>query len=220
MILDLRDTKVFEKALNYPAICVMEKRVPQETYHFPASRVFAEPLNNNTEDLLKEARGLLNRVESSSSYEVGPCVEAFPESNQHLEEDGWLLMPTSEREVFDALGQAASHRLKDLTVTEGSVFEGLSTGADDVMVLQLLEVKDSTLIVRPRGAGRNGIPERVEIEKDILRRWYYGHDVERSFMSWEGWYVIWPYVDVEGTIQLSRIHWHSSTSLTLTELRQ
>ena len=202
MILDLRDTKVFEKALNYPAICVVEKRVPQETYHFPASRAFAQASTGDIAPLLNEARELLSRVESGGLHEVGACMEAFPTSSQHLEEDGWLLMPASEREAFDALGRAASHRLGDLTLTEGSVFEGLSTGADDVMVLQLLQVRDSTLIVRPRGAGRNGVPERVEIEKDILRRWYYGRDVERWFMPWEGWYVIWPYVDVEGTIQL------------------
>jgi len=201
-LLDLRDTKVFEKALNYPAICVVEKSVPQEAYQFLASRAFAEPSRGNSEDVLQEAKKLLSRVEGGSLYEVGACVEAFPESSQHLEEDGWLLMPASEREAFDALGQASSHRLQDLTLTEGSVFEGLSTGADDVMVLQLLQVTDSTLVVRPRGAGRNGVAERVEIEKDILRHWYYGRDVERWFMPWEGWYVIWPYVDLEGVAQL------------------
>jgi len=202
MILDLRDSRVFEKALNYPAICVMEKTVSQETYQFPASRVFAEPSTGNTEELLREARQLLTRVESGSLYEVGACVEAFLESSQHLAEDSWLPMPASEREVFNVLGQVSSHLLQDITLTEGSVFEGLSTGADDVLVVQLLQVRDSTVVVRPRGAGRNGVAERVEIEKEILRRWYYGRDVERWFIPWEGWYVIWPYVDLEGVIQL------------------
>ena len=196
-LLDLRDTKVFEKALNYPAICVVEKGAPQETYHFPASRAFAEPSTDNIEGLLQEARELLSRVESGGLHVVGTCIDAFPASSQHLEEDGWLLMPALEGEVFDILAGAGSRPLEELTLTRSGGFQGYATGLDDVFVLRAENESGEVLRLIPHGGG-----EPVEIERALLRPWLFGKDVERWYVDWADWYVLFPYVEIEGRYQL------------------
>jgi len=196
-LLDLRDTKVFEKALNYPAICVVEKNIPRETYHFPASRAFAEPSTGNTQELLEEARKLLSKVERGSLHELGNCVDAFPASSRHLQESAWLLMPASEREVFDALSRAASHPLEELTLTRSGGFQGYSTSLDDVFVLRAVGGSSEILRLVPHGGG-----EPVELETALLRPWLFGKDVERWHIDWAGWYVIFPYIKVQGRYQL------------------
>jgi hypothetical protein len=196
-ILDLRDTKVFEKALNYPAICVVEKGAPQETYHFPASRAFAEASTGDVGALLQEARRLLNKAEPGGLHEVGTCVDAFPASSQHLEESAWLLMPTSEREVFDVLSGAGSRSLEELTLTRSGGFQGYSTSLDDALVLRAENGSGELLRLVPHGGG-----EPVEIERALLRPWLFGKDVERWYVDWAGWYVLFPYIEIEGRYQL------------------
>jgi hypothetical protein len=196
-LLDLRDTKVFEKALNYPAICVVEKSAPHEIYHFPASRAFSEPSTGKIEGVLQEARELLNRVSKSGLHEAGNCVDVFAVSSQRLQENAWLLMPASEREVFDALSGAANHYLEDLTLTRSGGFQGYSTSLDDVFVLRAVGDSNEMLRLVPHGGG-----EPVEIEKALLRPWLFGKDVERWNVDWAGWYVVFPYIEVQDRYQL------------------
>ncbi len=197
MLLDLRDTKVFKKALNYPAICVVEKDASQVIYSFRASRAFGEPSEGKTRVLLDEATGLMNKAETGSSHEVGAYVDAFPASSQHLKEGGWLVMPNSEREVFDILAGVGSRPLEQLTLTRSGGFQGYATGLDDVFVLRAKNGSGKVLRLVPHGGG-----QPVEIERALLRPWLFGKDVERWYVDWAGWYVIFPYVEFDGKYQL------------------
>ncbi|RME08294.1 MAG: hypothetical protein D6816_05760, partial [Bacteroidetes bacterium] len=89
-------------------------------------------------------------------------------------------------------------RLEDLTLTGSGGFAGYQTGDDDVMVFRLLEDKGNTMLLRPKGAEKGNWegPEQVEIEKELLRPWLFGRDVERWHIAWDGWYVFYPYAEI------------------------
>lgn len=202
LILDIRDSEVFQQALNYPAIFTVHRTLCDQPYSFLAGRAFADPVEGGIGTLLVEAKSLLREVSQSGEYKVGYYIDAFPQEADTLEPGAWSLMPPAERHVFKSLEEAATNRLEQLTVSEGAVFEGLSTGADSVMIFQLVEERPQTLLLNPRGAGRSGVPATVEIEKGILRQWSYGRDMQRWQIPWEGWFILWPYLENNGIWQL------------------
>jgi len=191
LIFDMRDTRVFKDALNYPAILIVRRVGHPEHRAFIAARVFADP-GEGPNALLDEARGLIQRVQDGSTYVESEHVDAFREFMRHLQPQGWYLMPLKERRVFRKLERAATHRLYELTLTQSGGFQGLATGCDDVFVLKLVKELDKTLLLKPKGSD-----DRVEIEKDLLRPWLFGRDVERWHIAWDGWYVLFPYVKIK-----------------------
>lgn len=201
LLLDLRDSQVFREALNYPAIFVVRRGPSDQAYTFLAGRVFADPDEGGISTLLTEAKGLLEEAKQSKEYRSGHHVDVFPQDSKTLEPEAWTLAPPAERRVLSSLEEAATNTLEQLTATEGAVFEGLSTGADSVMVFRVLQERHQTLLLRPRGGGSAGIPSEVEIEKAIVRRWFYGRDIERWHISWGGWFILWPYLQREGVWQ-------------------
>ena len=207
-LLDLRDTKVFEKALNYPAICVVEKGAPSEPYVVPSGRAFAAPPSGTTGPLLKEAKRLMDKTEDGHPHRVGTYVDAFALDSRYLSESAWLLMPASERVVFDALAEVASHRLEELTLTSSGGFQGYSTSLDDILVLRAEREIGDTVRLLPRGGG-----DPVDIERELLRPWLFGKDVERWHIDWAGWYVIFPYVQIGGKYKLIPCREYGSQSV-------
>ncbi len=201
LIFDLRDTRVFRDALNYPAILIAKRTDAPQQEELLVARVFADPgEEQGPQALLAEARRLLERVGSGSGAEEhveGEHLDAFRERRESLKPEGWWLMPPKERRVFRKLEEAATHRLHELTLTQSGGFAGYQTSADDIFVLKLLEDRGETLLLKPKGGG-----EPVEIEKALVRPWLFGRDVERWHIAWDGWYVLFPYVKIDGAYRL------------------
>jgi len=198
LIFDLRDTRVFKDALNYPAILIAKRTKSPEQKEFTVARVFADPGGDDgPQALFTEAQTLIKRVRENPQHFEGVYADAFVERTAHLIPQGWYLMPPGERRVFNALKEAATHRLNELTLTHSGGFQGLATGCDDVFVLKLVEDRGNVLRLQPKGGG-----EPVEIEKELLRPWLFGRDVERWHIAWDGWYVLFPYVKIDGMYKL------------------
>ncbi|MDW8031512.1 MAG: N-6 DNA methylase [Candidatus Bipolaricaulota bacterium] len=197
LIFDLRDTRVFKDALNYPAILIAYRTDSPKRKQFVAARVFADP-GEGPKALLDEAQVLIQNVKKKGPYILGKHVDAFIEQTANLSSQGWYLMPPKEWRVFRKLNKAATHRLHELTLTQSGGFQGLATGCDDVFILKFVEDRGKTLLVQPKGE-----PDKeLEIEKELLRPWLFGRDVERWHIAWDGWYVIFPYVRIDRVYKL------------------
>jgi len=198
LIFDLRDTRVFKGALNYPAILIVKRTDSPEQEEFAAARVFADPGGDEgPEILLTEARALIDSVRWSSRHAKGEHVDAFVERTAHLIPQGWYLMPPKERRVFRKLEEAATHRLHELTLTQSGGFQGLRTGCDDVMTFKLIREHNGLLHVQAKGGG-----EPFEIEREIVRPLLFGEDVDRWYLNWQGWLVFFPYFPVNSGFEL------------------
>ena len=196
LVLDLRDTRVFRGALNYPCVFVFRRGVASGGAVL-AGRAFTDPPEGPAV-LLADARATLRSAKASNAYRQGEYTDAFPVSTKDLEPRGWCLMPQAERRVFRALEQASTDRLRELTDTQSGGFAGYQTSADDLMVLRLVESHGDRLVLKAKGGG-----DRVEIECEAVRPWLFGHDVERWYVDWDNWYVIFPYVKVDGEYRLA-----------------
>lgn len=114
-------------------------------------------------------------------------------------------MPDAERKVFEkleAIGETQDEaikaklledrkrRLKNYTATESGGFAGIQTSLDSHMVLKQLEEdeEEDLLFVEPRGGG-----EPFWVEREALRPFLFGKDVERWHVGWQGWWVVFPY---------------------------
>ena len=204
LILDLRDTRVFRGALNYPAIFVF-RRGTADDGEFLAGRAFADP--GEPAAFMTDARTTLDAARAAGGYQRGEYVDGFRMPLGELTDHGWYLMPRAERRVFDVLKSAGTHRLEELTGTESGGFAGYQTSADEVMVLRLVEDRGDRVLLAPKGGNAT-----VEIEKAAVRPWLFGHDVERWYIDWDGWYVLFPYVKVEGQHKLAPSREHAEDS--------
>ena len=196
LLFDMRDTRVFRDALNYPAILIVQRRNKPQEEGFIAARAFADP-GEGPARLIDEARHLIERARRENTYRRGEHVDAFPERREHLTATGWYLMPEYERTVFDKLEAVGTHRLYQLTLTRSGGFQGWSTSADGILVLRLLKDEGNVLVLEPKGGGNP-----VRIERDVLRPWLFGRNVERWHIAWAGWYVFFPYTRINNRYQL------------------
>lgn len=210
------DTRIFRDALVYPAILVAERRAPDGRYTFAAARFMPTraPISvGKALTLLREAQRQL----STHPYQVlqsdeEPFADVFLESSDSLCREAWLLMPATERQVFekiDAIGREVDprldararlpRRLQSYTATESGAFQGIVTGLDGVLVLKELERDEQRNLVRviPRGGG-----DPVWVELQGLRPFVFGRDVERWSVGWKDWWVIYPYFQLAGAQRL------------------
>lgn len=223
LLFDFRDSRVFEDALNYPAILVVRRLYEGETppEQFTTVRVFDDP-RRGAKELLDEAEELIAEVRSGAAYLRSETTDAFLTATSDLHKQAWLAMPPFERRVFHKLEAAATvkqpgkHklfkdtprinrsrkpytiRLEDLTLTQSGAFQGVATGDDASLVFRLLEDRGATLKLRPKGAGDPAWvgPTEVEIERAVLRPWLFGRDVERWHIDWDSWYIFFPYAPI------------------------
>jgi N-6 DNA Methylase/Eco57I restriction-modification methylase len=191
LLIDFRDTRVFEGALNYPAILIGE-RTAGTNGKVEAARVFSSetPLS----DLLAEFQGLRKKL-GDDGVQRGRAVEVFGVPRSELQSPGWWLMPKEERRVFDRLRSSGGRSLTELTASASGGFAGYQTSADSILVFDQLDDCGKTLKVKPRhepkhcGCGK----EPIEIEKDALRPFLFGKDVNRWLIDWKRTWVMFPY---------------------------
>ncbi len=191
LLIDFRDTRVFEGALNYPAILIGQ-RGAGSAGEMEAARIFSS--ETPLPELLNEFRSLRKKV-ADESAQRGNAVEVFRFPRNQLKAKGWWLMPQQERRVFDRLRNCEGQSLNELTASASGGFAGYQTSADAVLVFDEVEDCGRILKLVPRhepkhcGCGRNP----VEIEKEALRPFLFGKDVTRWLIDWKKTWVMFPY---------------------------
>jgi hypothetical protein len=191
LLIDFRDTRVFEGALNYPAILIGE-RSKDSTGGMEAARVFSS--ETALSELLEQFKNLRKKVTTEPVLRSN-AAEVFSFPRNQLKAKGWWLMPNDERAVFDRLRKSAGKNLEELTVSASGGFAGYQTSADSVLVFDEIEDCGQVLKLMPRhdttkcGCGKNPI----QIEKEALRPFLFGKDVTRWLIDWKKTWVMFPY---------------------------
>lgn len=208
-----------------------DPEVSDKAAAFPAVRLMPRTIRKHPEDALKEVRAVyddLRAGKQSNLDELGDAVmiEApqfgdYAKGRRDFTHAGWYVMPETERRVFEKLDEVGREvdpevralmtaagvggtaepyrRLKTYTATVSGGFAGIQTSLDSVMVLR--EVNQSAdgqlLTLVPKGGG-----DQVTIERDALRPFLFGKDVERWHVGWQGWWVVFPYFETDTGFKL------------------
>jgi len=209
--------RLFREAMVYPAIVVLENKRPEKPYRFRVARFLPKALPVSPDKALEAVQ--LGFASLSPERDHLPllcggrdCGDVFLAESDWLWRRGWYLMPPCERKVWEKLDQVGrlpqippgsdvfsseAPRLAKYTATQGGGFQGISTGLDEVMVLkQVGEDKNHGLLyLVPKG--KEGDPaawqKPVALEREVLRPFLFGRDVDRWHLSWKGYWVIFPY---------------------------
>lgn len=191
-LLDLRDTRVFAGALNYPAILIAEHAKDGKEGTLVAARAFTSEADATA--IFGEFHSLRKKL-SGQDVVRGETVEVFSFPRKYLEGPGWWLMPSDERRVFDNLRRASGEQLIAVSASQSGAFQGYATGADPVLVFDEVEDLGEALKVWPRHEGKDcGCGQKpLEIEKRALRPFLFGKDVARWSIDWKRTWVIFPY---------------------------
>lgn len=224
LLVDFRISTVFNDAENSPAVIIL-KRVNEksEQKDFPVVRFTARVDEKGVRSALPDISSAINQLNSGDTYLIKRDFDAFRSSHSHLLRKAWLLMPDTEREVLNTIEEAATiydaddcllckslpaseqeehpHilRLEHTTSTRNGVFQTISTGDDAVFILKVVSERANTLILKPKGvlgANWHG-PTEVEIEKELLRKWLFGRNVDRWYADWDNWYVFLSHAVIE-----------------------
>ncbi|MHB8410693.1 MAG: Eco57I restriction-modification methylase domain-containing protein [Candidatus Acidiferrales bacterium] len=191
LLFDLRDTRVFEAALNYPAILIAERDGKPQQGQLVAARVFTSEADFH--DLVEEFQRLRKEIKNSPVARSA-SLETFPFPRTELRGDGgWWLMPADERSIFRKLSAASATRLFNVSVTNSAAFQGWSTSADSILVSDEVEDLGKNLRVSVRHEGDGCESKPVEIEKGALRPFLFGKDVHRWTVDWQHTWVMFPY---------------------------
>ncbi len=190
LLFDLRDTRVFEGALNYPAILTAERDSKTQVGDVEAVRVFTSEAD--FADLVTELNRLRKEIKAIPVART-VSLEAFPFPRTRLHGKGWWLMPPDEQEVFDKLRNVPGARLHELSATTSGGFAGYQTSADSILVFDEVEDMGEHLKVRVRHEGDGCDKKPIEIEKGALRPFLFGKDVGRWAVDWKRTWVMFPY---------------------------
>jgi len=204
----------FKEATVYPAIFAWENQKPESSYAFPAARFLPKEVPLTLQEALEQVKGALSQLgEANPHIPLEGCYgDVFLAQSAWLWPRGWYIMPPGERAVWekiDRIGRWAgvdpgsdtvppeARRLINFTATTSGGFQGIVTGRDEVLVLkQVGEDKDRGLLfLVPKGQEGNREAQKhpVAIEKEVLRPFLFGRDVDRWHLSWKGYWVIFPY---------------------------
>ena len=191
LLIDFRDTRVFEGALNYPAILVGE-RSSGNSGEMVGARVFSS--DKPFAGLLEEFGSLRQKL-GATGMARGDAMEAFKFARERLRGEGWWLMPQDEAAVFDGLRKSSGKKLAELTASASGGFAGYQTSADSILVFDEVEDRGKILRLRPRHEPEKACcgSEAIEIEKEALRPFLFGKDVKRWLVDWKKTWVLFPY---------------------------
>lgn len=124
-------------------------------------------------------------------------VDVFSFSKSDLRDEFWAPMPAEEWEIFTGIESSADASLSGFL----DLHAGTQTGANDVYLVTPIDVDriaadetGGTIQAIPKGGG-----EPVTLERDLLRPWLRGSDVERWRPEWSGEHLIFPYKEVQGS---------------------
>lgn len=197
-VFDFRGAGVFEDALNYPAIVLLERGAVRsdDDHEIRCIRVRAD-YEEPPEDLGVRIMESAYEHRTERRYtDANVDVFRFPQSE--LTDGDWTLMPPEEYEVFEKLRREADRTVGDVT---DAVFQGLRTGANGVFVVEPLNAdriapEDSgrTAVIRPTGSEGT-----FEVESDLLCPWLERDSFQRWQANWNGRHLLLPY-DSDGEL--------------------
>jgi hypothetical protein len=190
LLFDFRDTRVFEGALNYPAILIAERNNKTREGELEGARVFTSEAEFS--DLVTEFTRLRKEIKSVPVARSS-SLETFTFPRTRLSGDGWWLMPADERAVFDKFRNAPGNRLIDLSASQSAAFQGYSTSADSVLIFDEVEDLGEQLKLRVRHEDDGCEKKPIEMEKGALRPFLFGKDVGRWAVDWKRTWVMFPY---------------------------
>jgi hypothetical protein len=190
LLFDLRDTRVFERALNYPAILVAERDSKTQEGDLVGARVFTSEAEFS--DLVTEFNQLRKQTRTVPVAR-GDSLEAFAFPRTRLAGKGWWLMPPEEQAVFDKLRGVPGATITELSATKSGGFAGYQTSADSILVFDEVEDLGEHLKVRVRHEDDGCEKKPIEIEKGALRPFLFGKDVGRWAVDWKRMWVMFPY---------------------------
>ena len=190
LLFDLRDTRVFEGALNYPAILIAKRDSKTIQGEFDAARVFTSEAQFI--DLVEEFNRLRKETKNAKVARSN-SLETFPFPRMKLRGSGWWLMPPDEQALVDKLRGAVGSRLIELSASQSGAFQGFASGADNILVFDEIEDSGKNLKFQVRHEGDGCESKPVEIEKEALRPFLFGKDVGRWAIHWKRTWVMFPY---------------------------
>ena len=190
LVFDLRDTRVFEGALNYPAILVAERDTKTQEREFEAIRVFTSEAAFS--GLVTDLRNLRKETGGASVARSG-SLETFPYPRARLNGPGWWLMPKEELTLFDKFHKVSGQRLAELSASASGGFAGYQTSADSILVFDEIADLGDMLRVQVRHEGDRCGAKPIEVEKGALRPFLFGKNVGRWSIDWDRNWVMFPY---------------------------
>lgn len=193
-IYDFRDSRVFEDATNYPAICILERDGSSERRNNNAIRCVRvksdidEGSGRELDDqIIQAVKDQRDNPGYSDDY-----IDVFDYPQSELSEEYWALMPPEELKVFRKLEAERTHRMQEVT---DAVFDGPTTGSNTIFVVDVLNAEkvDADMTEGRVRIVPSGEETEYEIEADLLRPWLQGRDVKRWRPEWSGRHLILPY---------------------------
>lgn len=194
-VYDFRDSGVFEDATNYPAIVIMEKE--DDATARAENQIRCIRVKSNVHDdsgrKLDEAiiSGVRNHRNDPGYSDNFIDVFDFPQGELHSEMY-WALMPPAELDIFKKLESEADAIIDEVTDT---VFQGIRTSKNKVYIVEVLDAdrvessdESGTVTIAPTGGSGE-----FEIERDLLRPFLQGNEVNRWRGNWSGLHVVHPY---------------------------
>ncbi|MCJ7479055.1 MAG: N-6 DNA methylase, partial [Candidatus Nanohaloarchaeota archaeon QJJ-7] len=140
---DLKDSNIFEDAVNYPVINVFRKS-KDNVSDIQVARVFSNyDFQSGDRNILSSIRDSFQKL--TSSEVVGTeRFDCFYVNQSDLDSNQWIFMPDKEREVFNKIQTKKTLvDLSDSSKDDSALFEGLSTGAKKIFVVKkLAEIGD------------------------------------------------------------------------------
>lgn len=193
-LFDFRDSGVFEDVTNYPVILTLEKEGEEqerEDNDIRGIRVRANVDEDSGRELDEEVITRVRDNRSNPGYS-DDYIDVYDYPQDALGGGYWPLMPPDEHRVFQKLEDAADKQIEDVT---DAVFQGIRTSANTLYVVDVLdadrvESSDTGGKVTVAPIGGSGT---FEIEKDLLRPFLQGDEVQRWRGAWSGLHVVHPY---------------------------
>ena len=171
LLFDLRDTRVFQGALNYPAILIAERNNKIGEGNLEAARVFTSEADFS--DLVTEFEQLRKEIKKTP-ISRSSALEAFLFPRAMLTGSGWWLMPPNELALFAKLRRVPGFPLIELSTTTSGGFAGYQTSADGILILDEIEDSSEHLKLRVRHEGDGCESKSIELEKGALRPFLFG----------------------------------------------
>ncbi|WP_181693511.1 Eco57I restriction-modification methylase domain-containing protein [Natronomonas sp. LN261] len=190
-VFNFRGAGVFEDALNYPAIVLLQNGSETANNNYISCIRVRADYSEAPDDLGERIMTSATESRKSTRY-TDSNVDVFRFPQSELTDGDWTLMPPKEYEVFKKLGRKSDRTIEEIT---DAVFQGLRTGANGIFIVEPVnanrippEAGGDTIMIQPTGS-----EQTYEIESDLLCPWLERDSFRRWEANWGGKHLLIPY---------------------------
>ncbi len=184
--IDFKDSNIFEDAVNYPAIEILQSKKNVEK--IKVARFYSQyDFQRDEKRILEKLRNKLDALSDDLSHIKEEYFDCFLYPIDELESKPWIFTPDEEKEILNKI--KSDHSLIDVSSsskTDSALFEGLSTGAKKIFTANKKAELGENIKIQSE---KNG--EIYEIEKDKTKP--YIDDAGKWQPEDQGQIVIFPY---------------------------